>query len=163
MAIDRVGARLAGLSEDQLPVVRAARRLEAFAPSLGAIEIAGDAVESLAVPDFDVPSALDLQWPRWRALRKLLKRAVATRPVVDPTRCKGCGVCAHACPPQAISVADGLARLDRASCISCFCCQEMCPQHAITIRRGWLARIVIREKNYGRSIGKETLQNPGDG
>lgn len=48
-------------------------------------------------------------------------------------QCVGCGVCARACPRQAIRVEKGRARLDKRRCIKCYCCHELCPQKAVEL------------------------------
>ena len=44
-------------------------------------------------------------------------------------RCNGCGICARACPTQAISLE--LSKIvDKNKCISCMRCVNICPNHA---------------------------------
>ena len=50
---------------------------------------------------------------------------------VDDRKCNGCGVCAESCPRQAISLVDGLARIDGAVCDQCGRCLDLCPTAAI--------------------------------
>ena len=145
LAVDRIAAAVAGLKEEDYPLMRTARAMPAFAERFGRIEVVGDALESVALHDFQLPPGQDLRFGP-RTLRRLLKRAVAARPVINRRKCKACGICAQHCPPEAISTSGGRVLIDRSACISCFCCQEMCPQHAIDIRRGWLARLLIRRK-----------------
>ena len=47
--------------------------------------------------------------------------------------CLGAGDCARACPTDAISVNDGVARIDMSVCISCGICTDICPKHIITM------------------------------
>jgi len=54
--------------------------------------------------------------------------------VVDEKLCNACGLCAEACPVQAVTVA-GVARVDQASCIQCYCCMELCTRHAVSVVR----------------------------
>ena len=49
--------------------------------------------------------------------------------------CLGFGDCAKACPHGAISVEDGIARIDKAKCIGCGLCAKVCPDHLIILRR----------------------------
>jgi thioredoxin reductase/NAD-dependent dihydropyrimidine dehydrogenase PreA subunit len=64
-------------------------------------------------------------------------------PVIDPSRCVGCGACTHACPEGRIigMIGDKAQLLDPASCIGHGACKTACPVGAIdlvfgTARRG---------------------------
>lgn len=48
--------------------------------------------------------------------------------------CLGFGDCAAVCPNGAISIKDGLARVDRSQCIGCGLCAKACPNNIIVIR-----------------------------
>ncbi|MBR2068596.1 MAG: 4Fe-4S binding protein [Candidatus Gastranaerophilales bacterium] len=47
--------------------------------------------------------------------------------------CIGCGACIRKCPKKAISITDGLAKVDGALCIGCGACKAVCPMAAIDI------------------------------
>ena len=47
---------------------------------------------------------------------------------VDESVCKGCGLCANACPLKIIS-------LDTGRCTGCASCAAMCPDTAITVEK----------------------------
>jgi len=50
---------------------------------------------------------------------------------VDIELCSGCGVCAEACPADAITVWDGKAQVDVEACVECGLCVSECPTEAI--------------------------------
>jgi NAD-dependent dihydropyrimidine dehydrogenase PreA subunit len=53
-------------------------------------------------------------------------------PVLDETRCTGCGDCVLVCPTQCLALAGGLPRLARPlDCVSCVLCVHICPAEAL--------------------------------
>lgn len=46
-------------------------------------------------------------------------------------KCTACGLCARACPADAIHVIDNVAAIDYDTCILCGACEEACPEDAI--------------------------------
>lgn len=53
------------------------------------------------------------------------------RPVVDETKCSGCGICWKFCPEACISP-DDKPKVDLDYCKGCGICQEECPTGAIS-------------------------------
>lgn len=45
--------------------------------------------------------------------------------------CIGLGTCVKACPFGAMSIENGLAKVDRELCVGCMKCAEVCPKHLI--------------------------------
>ena len=68
-----------------------------------------------------------------------VERLLAPRPVINKSRCIGCGKCAEICPQHTITV-QGKAHIHAVRCIRCFCCHEMCPVKAIDTRRSFLLK-----------------------
>ena len=84
-------------------------------------------------PNFDVKRTNAVFWRMDSFLPRL--RRYRDKPVVDPEKCIGCGICQEACPVEGKAVHSGhgeKARYDYKKCIRCYCCQEMCPAKAIT-------------------------------
>ncbi len=54
--------------------------------------------------------------------------------VVDEQECTGCGICADACPMEAISLDSGIASVDPGSCTECGTCADECPSEAISLK-----------------------------
>jgi thioredoxin reductase len=67
-----------------------------------------------------------------------LLEPVSLHPVIDPSRCIGCGACVAACPEQpqhhVLGLIDGKAQLvSPADCIGHGACKAACPMDAITL------------------------------
>lgn len=60
-------------------------------------------------------------------------KLVAVKPVVDPGKCIGCGICTKVCPSLAMSLVDRKAIVKESDCRGCGGCEQRCPVHAITM------------------------------
>ena len=54
-------------------------------------------------------------------------------PLIDEDTCTGCKKCLEVCPPQAIVLEDGKARIEEEFCEECGSCAAECPTAAICI------------------------------
>lgn len=66
-----------------------------------------------------------------------------TKAFIDPTVCKGCGLCAVTCPKKVIALDRSVLNakgyhparvIDLENCIGCAMCALMCPDCAITVK-----------------------------
>lgn len=54
--------------------------------------------------------------------------------IIEPTWCKGCGICAAFCPKKALELDGYKVRLKSADmCVLCGLCELHCPDYAIYI------------------------------
>ena len=59
---------------------------------------------------------------------------MAELPVLDETRCSGCGDCVRACPAGCLEMTGRLPWLPRpGDCVRCGLCAEVCPTGAIRL------------------------------
>ena len=56
--------------------------------------------------------------------------------VIDPKKCNASGACVKVCPQNAISIVDGVARLDENLCDIDGMCIPACPNRAIEYKEG---------------------------
>ncbi|MGE5588785.1 MAG: DUF362 domain-containing protein [Clostridia bacterium] len=143
VALDTVALRLAGVDPMRVPYLRAAREVGAGSTRPEEIEVVGARPEEFHVTGFALPPAARATSGIFTFVRAVRKHVTAS-PHVDIAKCVACGVCTKSCPPGAITVASGMARIDRHRCIRCFCCHEMCPEGAVSLCRGALATIADR-------------------
>ena len=55
------------------------------------------------------------------------------RPILDESKCSGCGLCALYCPPQCLAEAGDCYSADLDFCKGCGICARECPRNAITM------------------------------
>lgn len=53
----------------------------------------------------------------------------------DLSRCTGCGLCAEACPFDALSLSDSTLVIDTGRCMGCGVCVSRCKQNALRLKR----------------------------
>lgn len=140
VALDVVAAVMVGLEAGELPVIAAAAEAGIGETALEKIALAGDPLR--IVKNFRIPPREHSEWrlPDW--MRRRLKDALTTRPVIDQHACIRCGICREHCPQQVIADHGRGLVVDYRNCIRCFCCQEFCPQGAITVGKGWMLKLL---------------------
>ena len=145
LQMDLALCRMLGIRPKDVPYLNAAisRGLcpEQFDPACAK----GEGELCRPIPGYRLPSSwgsVDFADKAPRAVRwavPAVERLLAPRPVINKSRCIGCGKCAEICPQHTITV-QGKAHIHPARCIRCFCCHEMCPVKAIDTRRSFLLK-----------------------
>lgn len=133
-AVDAVIARLVGLKPAEVPVLALAAKRGIMGLQETELQLLGESLEELIIPDFKVPAAktmINLRVPEWTV--RLFRRFVTPYPVIGEN-CRRCLVCMQACPAKVISLTQGKMVIDDRHCIRCYCCQEFCPHDAIELK-----------------------------
>lgn len=145
VAVDAVACHIVGIDPLESPPIRIAAQMGLGTASLGQIDLAGPPIDALQTGSFRAPRAVRPS-VRQRLMSgrtgRVLRNLFTTRPTVNPSGCRGCTICARACPAQAMKMHDGKARVDYGKCVRCYCCQEVCEHGAIELATPPLARLL---------------------
>ena len=141
VALDAVATSIIGLNPEDIDTIRYCNERGLGVGNLEAIEVTGESIRSVIVPDFQPPAAsmrslmtrMSKPLPS-RILRFVMRQTVA-RPRVVTSRCTACAECVKICPTGAATMADKTATISKAKCIQCMCCQEVCRDNAIALRQ----------------------------
>jgi ferredoxin len=142
-ALDWEATRLSGFEPAHVPTVRLS--LEERGLEASAIRVLGDAADVLR---FQPAPGTPCDWPLPAVVRRVVRRVLSPPPNFLRTACTGCGVCAEACPPRALSRA-APPELSQELCIRCYCCHELCPSGAVRIAPRRLRGVL--SSAFGRS------------
>jgi len=142
VALDVVSALVAGIDPKSLPIIRTAAASGVGQTDPDQIMIRGESPARVAIKNFRLPQAMHTEWPLPEWLRRTLKKAFTTKPVINHGRCPQCGICLAHCPQEAISLVGKRLEIQYRDCIRCFCCQEFCPRGAIIVGKGWALKML---------------------
>jgi len=139
LSLDQVVCDLLGISRKSLTTNRVA-----FEQGLGrdTIKVVGERVEEVRIPHFKFPPLPGRDWNLPVFLKRALKNALTSRPILEEGKCNCCNRCVEICPPKILKRKGKRLVFDYGRCIRCFCCQEVCPEGAISIKPGWGLRFI---------------------
>jgi uncharacterized protein (DUF362 family)/Pyruvate/2-oxoacid:ferredoxin oxidoreductase delta subunit len=139
LSLDQIACDLLGISRKSLLTNRVA-----IEQGLGkdGIETVGERVEDVRIPHFQFPTLSQPDWNLPGFLRRALKNALTSKPVVQEEICNACDRCAEICPPKALARKEKDLVFDYGRCIRCLCCLEVCPEGAISIKPGWALKLI---------------------
>ena len=145
--LDLAAARLIGLLGKVPLLSKAAAR--GFCPEEPEkLTVLGDGAGMEPVP-FETPDSKRQSRLQWLLTfgGGRFRRLMEPRPVIDRSKCKGCGDCVRSCPRKTITWQKGKGKVPRQAkiqpklCIRCYCCQELCPHRAVRIKKRMILRI----------------------
>lgn len=145
VAVDTVACRIVNIDPLTSPPIRIAAQMGLGAASLHEIELAGPPIQTLVMSGFRAPRAVRPSM-RQRVMSgrtgAAMRNLFTTRPAINSQACRGCTICASACPAKAIEMRGRQALIDYNKCVRCYCCQEVCEHGAIDLRTPLLARLM---------------------
>jgi uncharacterized protein (DUF362 family)/Pyruvate/2-oxoacid:ferredoxin oxidoreductase delta subunit len=142
LSLDQIVCDLLKLPRETLLTNRVA-----FEQGLGkeGIDLFGERPGELNLPRFKLPALSEPDWNLPGFLKRALKNALTSKPVVEKEICSICNRCVEICPPKILKRKDEELVFDYGKCIRCFCCQEICPEGAITVKPGWTVKMFGRK------------------
>ena len=137
VAVDAVATKIIGMNPMDIHTTRYSDERGLGVGNLQNIEVVGEGIEGVTVPDFKPPSSAVNTLARRvpRGLPRFILHQLSIKPNVIEHRCTGCAECEKVCPVGAISVSSKTAKIDHGICIECMCCHEVCRFNAIVPKR----------------------------
>ena len=158
VALDAVATSIIGLNPGDIDTIRYCDERGLGVGNLEAIEVTGESIRSVIVPDFQPPAAstrslmTKMSKPLPSQVLRFVMRQTVVRPRVVTSRCTACTECVRICPTGAATMADKTATVNKAKCIQCMCCQEVCRDNAIALRQPLAATIISPFINIMRKL-----------
>jgi len=134
VAMDTVASILVGLNPEHNIPVKKGR--ESKLGKKENLTILGESIQSVS-KKLTLPPGPGNRNTIPPVIRKVVKRFIIPRPVINLEKCNRCQDCYTVCPtiPKSIHIReDGYPEHLYKYCINCYCCQETCPRGAIYIR-----------------------------
>jgi uncharacterized protein (DUF362 family)/Pyruvate/2-oxoacid:ferredoxin oxidoreductase delta subunit len=158
VALDAVASSIIGYDPLGIPTIRYAQDRGLGTADLNKIDIKGERLEDVSIPDFKKPGnfAEDfaINYLPGFLFAKIFDVACDSYSTVYEPNCTKCYACIKNCPVQAITATgtNGTARVDKEKCIGCFCCDEVCDYKAIVMEKHTVGKIFMR---IAKALGAE--------
>lgn len=154
VAVDAVATKIIGLNPMDIHTTRYSDERGLGVGNLQNIEVIGERIDDVMVPDFKPPAgvvnALARRIPR--VLPRFILDQLSIKPSVIEHRCSGCSECEKICPVGAISVSGEVAKIDYGICIQCMCCHEVCRFNAIVPKQSIIGSTIQFLANILRKL-----------
>jgi uncharacterized protein (DUF362 family)/ferredoxin len=158
VALDTVATSIIRLNPEDIGTIHYCDERGLGVGKLEAIEVSGESIRSVAVPDFQPSSAstrilvtgISRQLPS-RVVRFVTRQTVS-QPVVMASRCTACAECVKICPTGAAKMTAKTATINKDKCIQCMCCHEVCRDNAILLRRSFIGTMLSVLVSIARKI-----------
>jgi len=158
VAVDAVATKIIGLNPMDIYTTRYSDEQGVGIGNLQNIEVIGEGIGDVTVPDFRPPAsvtnALARRVPLF--LPRFILRQISIKPSVIERLCSGCAECEKICPVGAISVSGEIAKIDYGICIQCMCCHEVCRFDAIVPKQSIVGSTIQFLANILRKLRATT-------
>ena len=159
VALDAAASSIIGFEPMAIPTIRFAHQRGLGVGVLDTINVAGETINDVSVPDFQKPSsgAQDFagKYLPDFLLAMMFDSTCSTFSTVNHSNCTRCYECIRNCPAGAMSKESGKVIVDKKKCIGCFCCDEVCDFHAIEMKRSLLGRTLL---GMAKALGVEKVE-----
>jgi uncharacterized protein (DUF362 family)/ferredoxin len=160
VALDTVATSIIGLNPEDVGTIRHCNERRLGVGHLDAIEVTGESIRNVAVPDFQ-PSSASTRWltlrmskPLPSRIMRFIMRQTVVRPRVVASRCTACAECVKICPTGAATIVEKIATINKDKCIQCMCCHEVCRDNSIVLQRSFIGSVMSLLVNIARKILK---------
>lgn len=159
VALDTVASTIIGYDPMAVPIIRYAYERELGTADIRNINIVGEEINKVSVPDFKKPSSSAQDFaskyiPNFLLARMFDSSCTSVSSVYEPN-CTRCYECIKNCPAKAMSAPNGRVIVDEDKCIGCFCCDEVCNYKAIVMKRSFMGRTFLKMAQF---LGVERIQ-----
>lgn len=141
-AADMLAAKIMGFKENEAGTVECSIKYGYCPEKVEDLQIIGDdytKYESRFIrPDASAGGLLK-QLPSLFGGR--VQKMIEPKPVVNRSKCIGCGECMRNCPVSTITITAKKAKINTKACIKCYCCQEFCPVKAIKVKSNFIFKL----------------------